>query len=167
MPTIGDISDSESMAFCLPKPGFDVIDITLTCWEWKLVEGYINRHCDEGFLFEFPMTFLASVEIFANSICAGIPPADLLGTIVADRVVREREGEFGCHEVSQMHKTMHLIIDSIENRDFKMVSSVYLRNWKHAHVSDFWAFFQLQLNLLEILNRGPRIRVYYRQYYWV
>lgn len=62
-----------------------------------MVEGYINRHCDEGFLFEFPMTFLASVEIFANGICTGIPPADLLGTIVADRVVREREGEFGCH----------------------------------------------------------------------
>jgi len=60
---------------------------------------------------------------------------------------------------------MHLIIDSIENRNVQMISGVYLGNYEHAPIFYLNSIVEYLLDFLEVFWRGPGIGINYCYHY--
>lgn len=92
----------------------------------NLVEGGIDGHRLK-LSKSLPVGFLGGMKVLSDRVRTGIPEPNFLDHVVADAVVREREGDVKHREeVRDVTKAMHDILDSCDDGNFQVIPGEYL-----------------------------------------
>ena len=90
--SVSNVSQTSCMSFSLPKSSLQVSAIARSCLQVELVEWSVDWNSN-GLSLSLPNSFLCGVEILSDGFFNGVPEADSLSQIKADRIVWQGESD--------------------------------------------------------------------------
>jgi len=151
------------MSLRLPKSCLQISAIPSPSSQVKLIKRRVYWN-SPGLSMRLPNSLLRGMKILSDGFLNSVPISHSFGQIKAQTIIWQRECYSSKREqISCMHRTMHIIVYSRNNRDLKMVSGKYLGWLININVSFFIVLFYVVLYLVEIDIRGPTIDIDYCQ----